>query len=270
VKKKLVVSVGLAAIVASSMTIGAFAASNLQEIKAYLNKDLKVKINGEVLKTDSAPITYKGTTYLPVRAIGEAVGMNVGFDAAGNAVLLTGGNSGGTSGGMSGDGSSGNTGGVGSASEVGHSRANPAPIGTTVTGTIKTVLEQYTATFKVEEVVRGEDAWKMVQQANMFNDEPADGYEYLLAKISVGITKNAKPDATVDINGVSFTLVSSGGKDYDPVLVVPPDPRLDAKLYEGASNTGWAVFQVKTDDANPLLTFGRNYDGTGGVWFKTN
>jgi hypothetical protein len=149
-------------------------------------------------------------------------------------------------------------------------RSNPAPIGTTVTFTKKDIMDDYQANFNIEQVVRGDEARTMIQQANQFNDAPAEGYEYMLVKITVGITKNAKADATVDINGVSFKLVSSSGKDYDVVIVVEPDPKLDANLYAGASNTGWAAFQVKTDDTNPLLTFGRNYDGTGGAWFKTN
>lgn len=241
-----------------SITIGAYAASNLQKIEVYLNKSLKVKVNGELLEiTDSSgnpthPITYNGTTYLPVRSIGESVGLPVGFDPDSNTVLL------------------GEDKVVPPKSNIGLSRNNPAPIGTTVTATINDILQEYQATFKVEQVVRGDEAWTMIQQANMFNPPPSEGHEYILVKLTVEILKNSKPDATVRINGVSFTLVSESGKDYDYASVVEPKPALDANLYVGASNTGWAAFEVKTDDANPLLTFGRNYDGTGGIWLKMN
>ncbi len=257
-KKKIVLSVGLVITIILSMAIGAYAASNTEEIKVLLNKSLKVKVNGELLAvTDSSgkpayPITYNGTTYLPVRSVGESVGLKVGFDSNSNTVLL------------------GEDKPATPASNTGLSRSNPAPIGTMVTSSIKNLLDDYQATFKVEQVVRGDEAWTMIQQANMFNSAPADGYEYMLVKLSVGITKNANPDAKVDINGVSFTLVSESGKDYDYVSVVAPEPKLNANLYVGASNTGWAVYQVKTDDANPLLSFGRKYDGTGGVWLKVN
>lgn len=256
-KKKILMSTVLTAIIAISMTIGALAASNLQKIEAYLNKDLKIKINGESFAvTDSSgkstyPITYNGTTYLPVRSVGDAVGLKVGFDSATNTVLL---------------GETTST----SITSVGLSRSNPAAIGTNVRFTKKDIFDDYTATFKVEQVVRGDEAWTMIQAANQFNSAPATGYEYMLVKLSVGLEKNAKVDATWNVNGVSFTLVSTGGKDYDFVSVVEPEPSIDANLYVGATNTGWAAFLVKTDDENPLLTYGRSYDGTGGVWLKTN
>ncbi len=52
-----------------SFTAGAAAAGGLQEIKAY-------------------PITYNGTTYLPVRSIGNLLGVDVGWDQATQSVLL--------------------------------------------------------------------------------------------------------------------------------------------------------------------------------------
>lgn len=90
-KKRLFIALSLSLLVLVSMSIGAFAASNLQKIEAYLNKDLKIKINGEFWTPKDQkgnviyPITYKGTTYLPVRAVGEAVGYKVDYD--GNVLL---------------------------------------------------------------------------------------------------------------------------------------------------------------------------------------
>jgi hypothetical protein len=49
---------------------------------------------------------------------------------------------------------------------------------------------------------------------------------------------------------------------------VDPDPSIDADLYPGASHEGWMSFQVAVDDSESLMTFGRKYDGTGGLWFK--
>ena len=37
----------------------------------------------------------------------------------------------------------------------------------------------------MNEVVRGEDAWTMVQDANEFNNPPANGMEYIAVKIHV-------------------------------------------------------------------------------------
>ncbi|UUZ95983.1 copper amine oxidase N-terminal domain-containing protein [Paenibacillus sp. P25] len=77
-----------------SASAGAFAASNLEQIQAYLNKGLKINLNGQELAlTDSTgskayPITYDGTTYLPARLISEAVGYSVTFDSETNAVNI--------------------------------------------------------------------------------------------------------------------------------------------------------------------------------------
>ena len=51
--------------------------------------DIKVTVDGEEIKTDKEPFIYEGTTYLPVRAVAEAVGKEVGWDSATKTVTLT-------------------------------------------------------------------------------------------------------------------------------------------------------------------------------------
>ena len=73
---------------------GAAAAGGLQEIKAFLNADITLKLDGEAqVLTDASgvrtyPITYNGTTYLPIRSIGGLLGVDVGWDQATQSVLL--------------------------------------------------------------------------------------------------------------------------------------------------------------------------------------
>ena len=73
---------------------GAAAAGGLQEIKAFLNADITLKLDGEAqVLTDASgvrtyPITYNGTTYLPVRSIAGLLGVDVGWDQATQSVLL--------------------------------------------------------------------------------------------------------------------------------------------------------------------------------------
>jgi hypothetical protein len=61
-----------------SLSTGAFAASNLTEIKAYLNSGIKFRLDGKPWRPlddkgkEVLPITYKGTTYLPLRVIANA------------------------------------------------------------------------------------------------------------------------------------------------------------------------------------------------------
>lgn len=92
--KKSVSIVALAAV----LTVGAAAASSAvrQKITAELRPDITLKVNGEVQELKKGDgkelyaITYNGTTYLPVRAVGEAVGMEVRWDGKSRTVSLTG------------------------------------------------------------------------------------------------------------------------------------------------------------------------------------
>jgi hypothetical protein len=84
-KKKLAIA-AISLSMFASMGVGAYAASNLQEIKAYLNSGLSFKVNGTPFQLQNgnggtlAPITYKNTTYLPIRAVSDALGVAVHYD----------------------------------------------------------------------------------------------------------------------------------------------------------------------------------------------
>lgn len=71
-----------------SMGVGAFAASNLQPIQAFLNTSLKIQVNGQNFTPSSAPITYDSTTYLPLRSVADALDIPVRYDAAKGLVQL--------------------------------------------------------------------------------------------------------------------------------------------------------------------------------------
>lgn len=153
---------------------------------------------------------------------------------------------------------------------VGQSRSTPAPLGTPVTAPVDQAGDGFEIAMVVTKVIRGAEALKMIEKANQFNPEPASGMEYLLAGIAYKVLKSDTPDIQFQINNFAFTLVSSGGVDYDQLMMaVTPDPQIDAKLYEGAEHQGWAVFQVKKDDPEPLIAFARSPNGSGGVWFET-
>lgn len=79
---------------ALGVVIGASAASGLTEITAYLNSEITVKYNGQTRTiTDSngsptAPITYNGTTFVPLRSIAGLLGVSVDWDQATKTILL--------------------------------------------------------------------------------------------------------------------------------------------------------------------------------------
>lgn len=92
-KKNVVMLLVIISLVLGS-AIGATASTGLEAIKASLNHKLKFKLDGMKWqpKTDAglaiAPISYNGTTYLPVRAVAEAMNVAVNFDKATDTVLL--------------------------------------------------------------------------------------------------------------------------------------------------------------------------------------
>ena len=73
--KKSIAALTMAGVLALGMAAGAAVAR--QKITAELRPDITVKVNGTVQDLDKDAISYNGSTYLPVRAIGEAVGMDV-------------------------------------------------------------------------------------------------------------------------------------------------------------------------------------------------
>ncbi|SFM56368.1 Copper amine oxidase N-terminal domain-containing protein [Paenibacillus sp. 1_12] len=256
-KRKLIISLALSVTIVGSMSIGAFAAANLEEISAYLNKGLGLKLNGKAWQPKDAdgnatyPITYNGSTYLPARAVAEALGTKIGYDTESNTVLI-----------------GENLDAIPSKGMPGKSRSNPETVGKKVDFMVNDISNEYSGNLSVDQVIRGEEAWKMIVSANKFNSAPKEGYEYLLAKISIMISSSKNKDKQIDVSPLDFVAVSSAGKDYDWASIVEPDPSISSKLYECASHTGWAAFLVKKDDQNPVITYGRKYDGSGGAWFN--
>lgn len=151
---------------------------------------------------------------------------------------------------------------------LGSSRSNPAPKGTSLTIQFEWFLETYNARVTLLETIRGAEAWAKIKEANMFNDPPDQGFEYILLKIRFEYISGPTTNTKYDVSPVFFDAISSNGLEYEYKTIVPPKPWLSASLYPGASHEGWDGYQVAINDANPVLTFGRNYDGTGGIWFK--
>jgi len=86
-------------------------------------------------------------------------------------------------------------------------------------------------------------------------------------KISFEYVSGPTADTSYDLSSFDFDAVSSDGFVYDSTFVVAPEPTLAASLYPGASHEGWAAYQVYKTDIRPVLAFGRDYSGAGGVWF---
>lgn len=86
----------IAAVAVLGMTLtgaaGVYAGANLEKISAYLNHSIGIQVDGTAYNTGKTltPITYKNTTYLPVRAIADVLEVPVRYDAKNNQVLIGG------------------------------------------------------------------------------------------------------------------------------------------------------------------------------------
>ena len=93
-RKKPISILALVLVMASCFALGASASGALQEIKAYLDPSITIKLEGEAQTFLDAkgnrvyPITYEGSTYLPVRAVAGLAGYEVNWDQATKTVDL--------------------------------------------------------------------------------------------------------------------------------------------------------------------------------------
>ena len=85
-KKKAFVFCLLGAMVLGTCPVSA--EDGTREISAAF-RDIKIIVDGKQLSTPAEPFIYNGTTYLPIRAVGEAVGKEVAWDNDTKTVTLT-------------------------------------------------------------------------------------------------------------------------------------------------------------------------------------
>ena len=144
-------------------------------------------------------------------------------------------------------------------------RKNPAGVGDTFKVDRDDWLNGLT-TIEIEltEVVSGEKAWNLVKNGNMFNAEPPEGKEYILAKFRITVIDTE--EEPFELNHAYFDVVSGEGIEYtDFITVSGLEPDLSTDIYIGATHEGWTYFLVDTND-NPLAVYDRKYDSE--IWFK--
>ena len=241
--KKFILGFLIGAIVFSA--IGVFGVS-------YVAKpvDFKVLVNGEEFISDPPALEIEGRTYLPLRAMGEALGVPVSWNEELRQAEV------------------GNSAPVANKNE--YSRSNPAPINTVQTYTKSSEYfeeDNYTVAVRIVETLRGVNAWEKIKTANMFNSEAPAGYEYVLAKIAFSVV-DTKGEFAVKPSSYNFVAYSSNNEEMPTPFVVEPSPELEGNLYVGGNAEGYLVFLVKSDDASPKLAYGLDYNGAGGIWFK--
>ncbi len=235
--------------------VGAFAVSYIANPAGF-----KVLVNGEEFVSDPPALEVEGRTYLPLRAMGDALGVPVTWnEELGQAEV-------------------GNSAPV--VDENQYSRNNPAPINTVQTYVSKnpneyidmsSIRPDHTVAIRVIDVTRGEEALKIIKDANQFNSEPSDGYEYIIAKVAFSVL-DVQNDTSINANEYNFDFYSGNNEEYDKPFVTM-DGKLSTNLYTGGNAEGYVVGMVKKDDANPKLVYGliAGQESYGkSVWFALN
>lgn len=234
--KKFICGTLTGAILASSIT---FAAVYTAEPASF-----KVLVNGEEFNSDPPAMVINGSTYLPLRAMGNALGVPVEWNSDLNRAEV------------------GNSAPI--AAENQYSRTNPAPINTVQTYTSKypyseyidnsSFAPDYSANIRVLETIRGDKAWEMIKAANQFNSEPKEGYEYIIAKVAFSVL-SAQNDTSIKAYYGNFDFFSGNNEEYDSVYVTMDD-MLSQNLYAGGNAEGYVVGMIKKDDKAPKLAYG--------------
>jgi len=131
-------------------------------------------------------------------------------------------------------------------------RSNPLPFGDTITvkeNIYDDSFNAYASSFEITllEVARGEEAWKVIEGENPYNEPAEEGYEYVLVKAKGVLTESETEDDFLWASSMNFDFVSSGGEVYDSVYVVTPN-EFEKELYSGGTVEGYISGQVKTED----------------------
>jgi hypothetical protein len=126
---------------------------------------------------------------------------------------------------------------------IGMSRKNPHPSSAVVSAPNWEV--------QVQQVVRGNEAWQLIQAANQFNEPAPEGMEYLLVRLHVKCTYDDNEEHPISES--DFKVTGDRLIRYWTASVVAPDPQLDARLFQGGETEGWAVYLVGQAEGNLIL-----------------
>lgn len=238
-------------------TIGTAMATVGQRTVNVDYNDIKVTLNGQAVNLVDAngvtvePFAINGTTYLPVRAVSSALGLDVNWNGQTKTVELSNESATADPGVPTGT----------------YTRNAPAPIGTIQSIQVNTWSEKYNASAVVLEAVRGEKAYQMLKEANPFNSPAKDDMEYIVVKVRVSIN-SVSEDKAISLSSYSFDAYSSDNVEYQSCFVVDPSPEFGGNVFAGGTAEGYLTVQVKKTDPSPKLVFGADYDGAGGIWFS--
>ncbi|MCL1855699.1 MAG: copper amine oxidase N-terminal domain-containing protein [Clostridia bacterium] len=226
----------------------------------------KVFVNGKEFHSDPPAVVIEGRTFLPMRAMGDALGVKVEWNEELRQVEV-------------GDPKAIEPGTVEPEPEVveptqPYSRSTPAPIGVAQSITGRFGNGSGTVEIKVLEVIRGKEAQERVEAANSVGVKipVTDGYEYLLARVSMTATAVTAGDHLMLLENRYAAYSNDVANPAKKAGTITPKPNLQgsdlamAEIAKGETREGFILLQVKEGDEEPTLVYW--FDNDGGIWFK--
>jgi len=151
----------------------------------------------------------------------------------------------------------------------GNSRTNPAGLTQAVTTDVDAAVSGAgRIRLTMLSRISGAAALDTVLAANRFNDTPAPGQEYVLARFRLEIVSLVNPSTAFEMwNGHWETVSGTGAVSGDIYLsVCCLGGGLEGEGFAGASWEGWVPFLVSTSDVSPVGVYQRGRPGE--AWFR--
>jgi hypothetical protein len=147
---------------------------------------------------------------------------------------------------------------------------NPAAINARIRSMIElgsVYTNIYDIAVTVLETVRGKEALERLKAASPNNPAPAQGFEYVLARVKFELKgRYVSDNLPLDIGNDPLQWVALGSDliEYPKVSLTAPKPALVGRVKPGDSLEGWVGFAVSQKDAKPIMVFDPDTGGATG------
>jgi hypothetical protein len=151
-----------------------------------------------------------------------------------------------------------------------NSSTNPAAIGAPVRSMVElgsVYSNIYDITITVLETFRGAEAMNRLKAASPSNSTPAEGFEYILARVKFELKGRAVTDKlSFDLGNapLQWVALSSDLMEYPRISVSVPKPALAGMVPPGQALEGWVAFAVDRKDSKPVMVFDPDTGGATG------
>ena len=148
--------------------------------------------------------------------------------------------------------------------------SNPAAVGSRVRSMVElgsVYTNIYDIAITVLETVRGKEAMDRLKASNPNSTAPAEGFEYVLARVKFEFKGRAVTDTLsfgLGDDPLQWVALSADLIEYPKTSVSVPKPALVGRIKPGDSMEGWVVFMVSQKDSKPVMVFDPDTGGATG------